>query len=558
MVASSRAALEELGRCRAEFGGDMAARKLVALRRLEQARLPSARAVLELHETLCFLRACPDEETILAQVERMLAAFARRADLRRHARALADSGIAGTTITFPFFADTAAWLALRHPGRLRIAGPGSSAVFERVLPLLALYAESPALDELDFGVRGWLKRMKGPAETDAEFVLRRIAALGLGAFQHEALYELLELPLQLSPGPGLPSRTHEKLAGAPVTFQRRPLERGRPDLRRGAQRRPRAIEAVPPAEAQRIVDLARAAMVSRARDLDAFCYGDPRDVRRVRWEDGLEFAVIGVIPERRLLLESVYAFLTLRNGVPIGYVLVSALFGSSEIAYNVFETWRGAEAAHIYARVLATTRALFGSDTFTIMPYQLGGYGNEEGIASGAWWFYRKLGFEPRDDEGRRLAAAEEAAVAGDPAHRTHQAALRRLARHNLYFSLGRVRADVIGELELANVGLHVMRYVAARFGSQRGRAERACARDAARRLGVPLPSSSGERLAWNRWGPLVMTLPGLERWSPAARRALAAVIRAKGGRRESDFVARFDAHRPLRQALAALAAREP
>jgi len=47
------------------------------------------------------------------------------------------------------------------------------------------------------------------------------------------------------------------------------------------------------------------------------------------------------------LLESVYGFLTLKNGIPIGYVLVSALFGSSEIAYNVFETYRGGEAGAV-------------------------------------------------------------------------------------------------------------------------------------------------------------------------------------------------------------------
>jgi hypothetical protein len=50
-----------------------------------------------------------------------------------------------------------------------------------------------------------------------------------------------------------------------------------------------------------------------------------------------------------------------------------------------------------------------------------------------------------------------------------------------------------------------------------------------------------------------VLCLPGLDRWPAAERAALVAVIRAKGGRRESDFVARFDAHRRLRSALLAL-----
>ena len=557
MAATPKRALELLVRRRAEFGGDAAAAKRDALDRLESARLGSARDVLALHESLCFLRGYPDDTAVLARVEHMLAGFAHRADLRRHAATLENQGIAGTLTRFPFYAETAAWLAARHPGRLRVdwaaADPGDT--FERLLPWLALEAEMPGIDEYDFTPREWLRRLKGPRETDAEFLVRRFRSFRLSASERETLYEMLQMPLLLSPGPGVPARGEEKLAGATVSFQRRPLDRGRPDLRRAARRAPLAIEALSREQGARVVELARAAMVSRARDLDAFCYGDPDDVRMVRWEDGLAFAVIGAIPERRLVLESVYAYLTLKNGVPIGYVLVSALFGSSEVAYNVFETWRGAEAARIYARALATTRALFGSDTFTIMPYQLGGFGNEEGIVSGAWWFYRKLGFEPRDPEGTALAGREEAAVARRASHRSSPGTLRQLARHNLFLSLGRPRADVIGTLDLANVGLHVTRFLAGHFGSDRERARRACVREAARRLEAR--PTAADRIAWERWSPLVLILPGIARWSAAERRALAGVIRAKDGRRESEFVRRFDAHRALRRALAVLA-RDP
>ena len=48
-------------------------------------------------------------------------------------------------------------------------------------------------------------------------------------------------------------------------------------------------------------------------------------------------------------------------------------------------------------------RHLFGSDACSIDPYQLG-HGNEEGLASGAWWFYYKLGFRPLDPDIRKLA----------------------------------------------------------------------------------------------------------------------------------------------------------
>jgi hypothetical protein len=56
----------------------------------------------------------------------------------------------------------------------------------------------------------------------------------------------------------------------------------------------------------------------RARDLDNFIHADRQDVRVFEYEDGFAFACYGLTPERRLLLESVYGMLTLKNGVRSG------------------------------------------------------------------------------------------------------------------------------------------------------------------------------------------------------------------------------------------------
>jgi hypothetical protein len=272
---------------------------------------------------------------------------------------------------------------------------------------------------------------------------------------------------------------------------------------------------------------------------------------------------MGVVPERRFLLESVYGFLTLKNGVPIGYALGSGLLRFSEIAYNVFDTFRGGEAAYIYGRLLATVRALFASEAFTVPPYQLGD-GNEEGVESGAWWFYYKLGFRPRARAARAIVAQEVARIGRNPSYRTPVATLENLVRHPVFLSLTPRRSSAPGEaieaLRLDRIGLAVTRYVAERFGADRERAARVCADEAAHLLGVDawrrLPA--GERVAWERWGPLVAVLRGVAAWSPAERRALAGVIRAKGGRRESDYVALFDRHTKLRAAVVALSRGAP
>jgi hypothetical protein len=316
---------------------------------------------------------------------------------------------------------------------------------------------------------------------------------------------------------------------------------------------------VDPDEADALIDLAREAMVTRARDLDNFIHADRHDVRLFEYDDGLTFACYGLTPERRLLLESVYGMLTLKNGVPIGYVLASGLFGSSEVMYNVFETFRGGESARIYGRVLSMARRLFDADTFAIDPFQLG-HGNPEGQQSGAFWFYYKLGFRPIDARVIRLVRDERRRLALNPRERSSPATIHRLSAEYVFLHAAAPRRDVLGRISLGNIGLRISRLLAVRFGAERERGMRACAREAANLIGLRSLDgwSAGERLAWERWSPLVLALDSVGRWPAVDRRAFAQVIRAKGGRRESDFVRLFDSHRRLRRAMLRLAAPDP
>jgi hypothetical protein len=558
-AAAARSALRRLERITTTFGGDAASRKRALLEELEHAALPDARSVLRLHESLCFLAAFPDDASTLRVVERLLRSFDRRSDLRRLREALADTGLAGTPIRYAFYWATARWLARRWPDRLQLDWPAFEPAgverLERLLPLLCTHGDAPALDELDFTPRQWLARLRAPGEGEAACLVRLFERVAGDDFWREREFESLDVPFVLLPDRATPSRTRSRSTGGEIHFQRAALDRGRPDLAAAVRRPPSRIRALGEREGRRLIDLARSAMVTRSRDLDAFANADARDVRLVDYPDALTFACIGVRPSRRLLLESVYGFLTLKNGVPIGYVLISALLDSAEVAYNVFETFRRAESARVYGAVLSMAHHLFGADTFVIDPYQLG-QDNDEGLRSGAWWFYYKLGFRPRDAGVRRLARTETARMRREPGHRSSLATMRELVAAPLFWRIGREREDVLGRFPLGRVGLAVTRYLSRRFGGRRREGLSTCAVEAAALLGLRSMRgfSAGEREAWERAAPLVLCLPGVSSWSLAERRELARVVRAKGGRRESDYVALADRHRKLRAALVALA----
>jgi len=549
-------ALRRLEAARLEFGRGCGPAKLALLRPLVRGRLASARALLRLHEQLCFMRAFPDDHAILTAVEAMLCAFSRRGDLRRHRAALGDSGIAGTRIHYRFYWPTARRLAARWPGRLGIDWdaldePGRFAV---ALPLLATPIEAAWLRVRDPSPRIALARLNRATEGEGTFLVRRIAAMPGDDFTREAFFDALDTPLFIDAGSNTLSRTLAWHARSPVAYVDSPLRRAAPDLHAELKRPPHRVRAASTGEGAQLIDLAQDALATRLRDIDGIAYGSARDVWVVDDAHGLQFAFIGVAPERRQLLRATYGFVTLRSGAPIGYGQLDTLFRCADVSFNSFTSFRGAETAWIFARLLAAGRALLGTCAFTLDGYQLG-HQNDEAIASGAWWFYCKLGFRPSDPAIRKLADAELALIRANPKHRSSVAMLKRLSAGTMVFETEGARAPEWPRL--ADLGAPAARRLAAAAGPDRASAVQQYSRSAMKRLGVrSLAELGGSRSevqrAWERWAPLVDQLP-LTHWRREERAKLARIIAAKGGRSERDFLRQFDAHPRLARALLAL-----
>lgn len=552
----STAALAELLRRRDEPGGAAAARRLALLEVLARAPLPSAAAVRRLHECLCWLRAYADDAALLRRVEAMLARFARRADLRRFRRALADSGIAGTDIHYRFFAGQAQWLAQRWPQRLRLDRSDGAAAerIARALPTLLPRIEAAALAEARLPGHAAIDRLRGRAETDAVFLLRRIAALPGDGFTREAFSDAVDASYVLAAAATTPSRSAAFFAPAPRVLRHDAPRRGRPELRAEIGRAPKSVRRLGPGDGEALADLARAAMVTRARSLEAFSFAEPRDAWLVDDGGGLALGLVGVQPARRHPLAATYGALALRNGVPIGYMQSDIVGADAALSFNTFETFRGGEAAFVFARWLAALRHLFGCSRFGIEPYQLGDH-NDEALDSGAWWFYAKLGFVPHDAATAALAQRERQRLQRGRGRRSSPATLRRLAARHLYFDLG----DSPPLLLLAELGLRCGAALAARGGADREGAITIAAAEL-QRLCAPVSLRgwrAEERAAWRALAPLLTGLD-LASWPAAERQALVPLVRAKAARSERDFVARYRAHPRLDAALRRWAAAGP
>jgi len=542
--------LTALARLKPRYGAGIAARRLRLLRRLDRQRLKDATAVQHLHELLCFLRAHPDDAAVAVQVERMLARFAQRADLRMHRDELAATGIAGTTHWFPYFWPTARWLAERWPALLQFDRSDKEAGDNllKALPLLATPLEAGAIRERKLDGFAAIDRLRGK-QADAAFVLSRVAALPASDAVREAIYDAINPSCHLRSGRSAagttPSRTLDRLPVAPA-YRTAPFAPGRADLRAELQRAPRAVRCLPPRASARVLDLARRALAVRQRDLDAFAWGNARDVWWVDDFDGRAYALIGMQPARRAPVAAIYGTLYLHNGVPVGYGQSDHVGRACALSFNVFDTFRGSEASRTLARLMAALHTVFGAASFSVEPYQLGQH-NDEGIASGAWWFWFKHGFVPRDAEAKRAVRAEQQRRARDPAHRSNEDTLRTLARWHLFFEFDPARPTPLPPL--ADLGLRAAAKLAS-IDDDRDAAHACCVRDAQRACGAGRALAPAEQDAWQQWAPLLALLPGLPRWSRSDREAICNLLAAKAAPSEREYVLRLAAHARLRRAL--------
>ncbi|MDH3282558.1 MAG: hypothetical protein OEQ18_15720, partial [Gammaproteobacteria bacterium] len=446
----TRRFLAHAERLKLTYGAGVSDEKLSILTALEWNQLPGANDVLRLHELLCFMRAYPDNGEVLSAVERMLIGFARRQDFIRHRGSLADTGIAGTPIYFSFYWQTAEWLCERWPNAISIDWGEfkNKEHLEALWHLLLPYSETLALDTLHLSEQKWINVLKSPTETDATFLIRRFAAMRVDEVTREKIFEDLDVPLRFAPTADMPSRTHSKNRPAKVVFCRGLAKPRRPRVAivERFRRKPSAIRYVSAADGQRLIDLARVQMVTRHRDLYGFMNADRHDVRVLSYADGLQFVCYGVRPEHRLMLEALYVFLILKNGIPIGYTQASSLFRSAEVNFNVFDTFRRAETAHIFVTTLAMVHHLFAADAFIINTQQLG-QDNLEALKSGAFWFYHKHGFRPQDPAVWAIMKEERARSKSTPGHRSSLATLRKLSTDNMFLFTGKPRPDVISRI---------------------------------------------------------------------------------------------------------------
>ena len=379
--------------------------------------------MIRLHEVTLFLRAYPQSARVMRLADEILFSFAER--LPADQEPFADpeiSGIAGTVVATNFSYEFARSLWERHGNAVSIDWDDFEHV-ERLAPALRRLIPESRDDwavEAHPDWRGWFEKGRG----DLKWLLDHMTP---------EIYDLLEIPLRWDPGEA--SRSHLRLARRKIFYHDGPLLKREPHLiakALAAPLLPRNIPKLPRAckIAGTIVD----ASAVRYRELYGFLHPNLGGIEYDYLGRGTDLFLFGPALEQQLPVRDYVCGMFFKNGVPQGYIEGLIRDSNMEVGFNLYYTFRDGETAWLYSMLLKALQEHCGVRSFSIDPYQLG-HENEEAIESGAFWFYRKLGFVPESPEVGRLLAREERKIA-QPGYRTPPAMLRKLASSRLLYWL--------------------------------------------------------------------------------------------------------------------------
>ena len=570
MVAKSSSApktkdlIESLAALKFAFSQADSREKAAIVRALAQKRIGSPASLLKYHDTLCFMQAYPDNPRLLKLVDGELANFAKRIEYFREINGpddnrIDDSGIVDTTIHYSYGIQMARWLVKNYGAAVDIdwddynskeADPLSA-----MLSLFTLYMESDGVDDENLSTEDWVRKAMRGGQTSLGWLLEKLDSLEAPLEIKQHLYDDAELTLRWELGKTKAARTLAKTPPRRIYYHKSPLKKAKVYLKDSVRKGPPPFSLLAQKAGTEIINTLIRAQLPRHRELYPVLYANPEEVYTTSPGSGLEIFMLGMLPEYRMPLEANYSALLVKNGMPIGYGIAVLFFERCEIAINVFDTFRSGEAALIFEHFFRVFYHHFGARAFLMRRWQVG-HENEEGLQSGSFWFYYKLGFKPLDPGINELAQDEWQKIQRDKGYRTDIKTLKKLALSDMLIDLRPKYEKPFEELLVADIGMAVSSMIADRFRGDNRRALTVSKRAVMNALNIgDLKSwTTSERLQFERWSPLLASIPDLSDWRTAEKQNLVRLVRSKAGKREKSYVGLLQRHRRLLAALRGLA----
>lgn len=503
------------------------------MRKMLERPLGGAGAIRELNDLLLFLLAYPASAEQHRMTEHGLRRFQQRlrerlaADARLR-DALQDSGLPGCDVVGAYSYALIRWLLKHWPAPVRLhALEASSEQIALLLRPLLTPPEQEAMDQHDGDATGLLaSRFGDDDQAQLRGLVEAFANVRASDALRESQFSALSPYVRIVGGPRAPGLSALRFVTEPPFVHPGPLQRSVDVMAILAEpvEPPLALTA---GTERRLIATARHVLAITQRETDPVTYAQRAELHGMG--RGLTIALFHMDPAHRLSLESYVGFMAFKNGVPMAYGGAWVFPGRTKVGINVFPALRGGESAWFFAQLLRLYRQRFRVPLFEAENYQLG-HGNADGLKSGAYWFYYRLGFRPWNARLARIAEREMKRLGSRPGYAVPLAVLKELVADGLML---RIEEDA-GQPMVDTTGLvHAAGALAGARGDRTRTLSDTRAR-AARALGVP--DTAANRHALDAWALPLSLVDGLERWPLADRRCIARALAQRAADTEHGY----------------------
>lgn len=512
--------------------------RLEALRVCSQLPINNPVVLKEYHDKLLFLCAYPENirirELALAELGRLSQIVKQREDFRWQ-HTLSGSGLPYTELRCQYSRSLSKWILERFPGQVAPAESAAKAdtvkqTFQMLLPGIEFERSTHG----DLNTWSRIKLLSGHYFNPAalKWLLDMIDQKDLSELIKDQLYDNLEIYLSWKLNENSLNRSFISLAVKKVVCH--PVSRKQLNCKRQINKQVSAPLSLAGNEKEIIIGIARASLAFYYRETDPFTYASEDDVEVFEMDKGLTIALFGMMKKRRLSLDSYIGFIAFKNGIPVSYG-GGWIFGHRcKIGVNIYPPFRGGDSAWLFCQVMRLYYQRYNIHRFVVKPYQFG-KGNMEGLRSGAFWFYYKLGFRPVNENIRTMAAEEWDKIKSDRSYRTPISVLKRFTTCNKEWI---VNKKSIADPPARDLSIRITNTIRQQFSGDREKA----IREGRKALQIALKPADISKLniekeIWDNWSLLFITLSGSQKWKKNHSRQWLRLLQLKLQGKERDFI---------------------
>jgi hypothetical protein len=536
------------------FGEPIDSPKLKLLQLISANKIDNPHVIKIYHECLLFLAAYPDNEQILrtaeSELKRVGLILKEISFLKNESKQnqLYATGMVHTKMICRFSFDLVKWLCEKYPLQIELYScDADKEQMQNVMRLLMSATQHELIDgDHHLNILKWIKLSKGKNKiTNLSWLINRFVAIECDDEIRESLFASLKVFVSITLNEQMHSRTDARtIAGNIFCHNSDLIKKVNPSaIINEPILKPKKLTYT---EKEHLVTVAKMSLCSLLRETDPVTYADANATEYFDLGRGITVALYTMNVRRRLPLESYIGYMAFKNGLPVAYGGGWIYNHRSKIGINIYAPFRGGESSYLFCQLLRLYAQLFNVNCFVAEPYQIGKH-NSDGMKSGAFWFYYKLGFRPFQKDLLEIANNEFEKISADKKYRTSKSILQKLANANMQLIVNENKQSE-DYFDVAALSKAQIKYEAEKFGGDRLKSEKSNFNYLIKTLGIKDYSkwNVSEQYAFKRMNGLIAMINDLEKWNKKEKTELVKTLRSKGLLNEMRFIKNLQQHKKL------------